>query len=353
MPSNFSPHTLPGRVWRGLLHRADLLLVRLGARNRFWAAVYYVLLHPDFAREQMSCLAGRAAYEESLRNPRGSMALLRRNVHRIEKGLLMRPRRAPFALDYIAETVTGYDIASKAAVDQLELAWARDVLNEYFDANGSHGRLAALYQQFKKTAELCSATFPPRIPYRRNLSQPLGIDYEALLELAKHRRSVRWFRQIAVPRAAIDRAIELGCFAPSACNRQPFSFRIFDDPGLVRQIVKIPFGLAGYDHNVPVIVVIVGKQGNIFAERDRHLIYIDGSLAVMGFLFGLEVQGISSCCVNWPDIEQNERDMGGLLGLAPDEHPILLVALGYPDPDGLVANSTKKSLSQLRRYNSE
>jgi nitroreductase len=99
--------------------------------------------------------------------------------------------------------------------------------------------------------------------------------------------------------------------------------------------------------------VIVGKQRNFFSERDRHLIYIDSSLAAMSFLFALEVQGISSCCVNWPDIAENETAMSDLLELAPDERPIMLVALGYPDPEGMVANSTKKALPQLRRYNCE
>jgi hypothetical protein len=45
--------------------------------------------------------------------------------------------------------------------------------------------------------------------------------------------------------------------------------------------------------------------------------------------------------------------MAELLNLDPDERPVMLVAIGYPDPDGLVANSTKKSLSQLRTYNFE
>jgi hypothetical protein len=31
----------------------------------------------------------------------------------------------------------------------------------------------------------------------------------------------------------------------------------------------------------------------------------------------------------------------------------MLIALGYPHPDGMVAQSTKKSLTQLRSYNFE
>jgi nitroreductase len=164
---------------------------------------------------------------------------------------------------------------------------------------------------------------------------------------------VRWFLPQPVDRAIIDQAIEIGALAPSACNRQPFQFRILDDPELVRQIIKIPFGLAGYGHNVPVVVAVIGQQRHYFDERDRHLIYIDASLAVMGFLFALEAQGIGTCCVNCPDIAKKEAQMAELMNLSLDERPVMLIALGHPDPEGLVARSTKKSISQLRRYNLE
>ncbi len=312
---------------------------------------YYGFVRSDFGREQRSFAAGRQAYEDSLRRPGGSMAILRRNVHRLEKGLLMRPQRLPFALDYIGETVAAFVTASTAGIDATELAWARDVLTEYFRRHAGQSVVDPHAISFDAAAGHDPAE-PSRIPYRRDLG-PLPLDLAGLQALAKRRRSVRWFLPKPVPREAIDQAIEVGTQAPSACNRQPFEFRIFDDPELVQKVIGIPFGLAGYGHNVPVVIVVLGQQRHFFSERDRHLIYIDSSLAVMGLLFGLEVQGLSSCCVNWPDIEANETQMAKLLNLAPDERPVMLVALGYPDPEGMVAHSTKKSLPLIRRYNFE
>ena len=71
----------------------------------------------------------------------------------------------------------------------------------------------------------------------------------------------------------------------------------------------------------------------------------------MAFLLALEAQGLSSCCLNWPDLEPKERRMAKLLGLAADERVIMLIALGYPDPQGLVAYSQKRPLAELRSYN--
>ena len=139
--------------------------------------------------------------------------------------------------------------------------------------------------------------------------------------------------------------------SPSACNRQPFTFRIFDEPELVQKVIKLPMGTSGFSDNVPVVAVVVGRIGNYPKERDRHLIYIDGSLATMAFVFALESQGLSTCCINWPDIEEREVDMDQALGLASDERPVMCVAIGYPDPEGEVAYSDKKPLEQLRQYN--
>jgi nitroreductase len=327
-----------------------------GANSHAWARVHYALFSPSFVREQKAILAGKSAYNEALQAPKGTLALLRRNVHRLEKGLLMKPRRVPFALDYIAETTSAYLRAvnsQTADFDREELAWACDVLTAYFSVHKNEKQTAEIAETFSATVDKNACpSVRPRIPYLRDLAEPT-VSYEALSALAKRRRSVRWFLPRLVERNLLDQALEVGAQGPSACNRQPFQFRFFDDHALVQKIIDVPLGLGGYGHQVPVIAVVVGQQRHYFDERDRHLIYIDASLAVMGFLFALESLGLASCCVNWPDIEANELRMAALLGLASDERPIMLIAIGYPDPDGMVANSTKKSLAQLRTYNFE
>ena len=71
----------------------------------------------------------------------------------------------------------------------------------------------------------------------------------------------------------------------------------------------------------------------------------------MGFIYALETLGLSSCCVNWPDVESQEKQMDEFLQLKEHERPVMLIAIGYPDPEGMVPRSTKKSLSQVRSYN--
>ncbi|XZE55537.1 nitroreductase family protein [Planctomycetaceae bacterium SH139] len=267
----------------------------------------------------------------------------------------MRPRRVPFAKDYIGETVDGFCAAACAeTLEPTELRWANDVLNSYFEVCAGDPSLDEYERRFNShRLHISTEGMVALIPYLRKEQDIPKIDFDVLLTLAKYRRSVRWFLQIPVPRRLIDRAIVLGGYAPSACNRQPYEFRVIDDPDLVRKVARIPIGTGGYADNIPCMIVIVGQQRNYFDERDRHLIYIDGSLAAMSFIFALECQGLSSCCINWPEIASKDIEMADALQLDADERPVMCIAVGYPDPNGMVANSAKKALDVLRRYNFE
>ena len=334
----------------------DRIVFGLVGVNRFSASIYYTFFNGAFRREQLAMVAGRKRYRFDVANPCDGSALLRRNIHRLEKGLLMRPRRPVFALDYLDETVDIYVRVVEALGEQDQedqdsvVRWAHNVLAEYFAVTAEHPKTESARNRFRASQQVVPSD-RQLVPYLRDLDRELSVSYDDMRALAHRRRSVRWFLDKPVPRDVIDRAVTVASQSPSACNRQPFVFRIIDDPELVRQVAVVPMGTPGFAHNIPVMAVIVGQLRNYPFERDRHVIYVDGSLAAMSFMYALEVQGIGTCCINWPDIEERERKMADLLKLEKDERPIMCMALGYPDPEGLVAYSQKKPLSQMRIYN--
>ncbi len=340
------------RDFKKFKENIDSAIVSGFARSSWLSSAYYMLFSSAFRREQHSVLYGKSKYNETLKSVENSSYLLRRNIHRLEKGLIMKPRRNLFALDYIEETVHNYQLVWQTTSNKNanpELKWAYDVLEQYFQVIGSHPNVERARQIFTSLETLKQDR--PYIPYKRDLSKPASVNYEQLLELAYRRRSVRWYQNKPVPRELIDRAITVAALSPSACNRQPFEFRIFDDPQLVKTVAAIPMGTQGFSENFPAIIVVVGKLRAYFSERDRHIIYIDGSLASMSLMYALETLGLSSCPINWPDIEAKEREMAALLNLEADERVIMLISVGYPDPEGMVPYSQKKPLNLLRRYN--
>ncbi|NIJ54978.1 nitroreductase family protein [Dyadobacter arcticus] len=272
----------------------------------------------------------------------------------------MKPRRDLFGKEYITETIDSFEAIWNLGKDDKanpQIKWFYDVLNEYFSTiNLSHPVIATEEARFKRIInEMPSTAFKTQtaksIPYHRAKQPVNNVNYAQFYDLCKQRRSVRWFLDKPVPRELIDNAILAANQAPSACNRQPFEFRIFDDPEMVKKVVQLPMGTSGYGHSIPVMIVLVGNLDAYFDERDRHVIYIDASLASMSFMLALESMDLSSCSINWPDIEARESKMHSFLNLKPYQRPIMCMGIGYPDPDGLIAYSEKRPLHQIRKYN--
>lgn len=338
------------------LNLVEYHIPRFFHRGRILPVLYYAVFSSAFRRELRSVMAGKIRHLDQTHRNDGNRYLLVRNTHRLEKGLIMRPRRAVFAMDFIEETVAAYGALVRITVplDDQQIRWFTDVLHSYFDAVDATNPVIARCKSRFESALAESAAMTPsghRIPYHR-IEQPAeNVTFEAFQRLARHRKSVRWFRNETVPRPLIDQALLAAGLAPSACNRQPYVFRLFDDPVKVAELAAIPMGTRGFAHNIPMFVVIVGQLDAYFDERDRHVMYVDGALAAMTFMLALETLGLSSCPINWPDIESRERRMDAALNLNPHERPILCMAVGFPDPDGMVAFSEKRPLDEVRAYN--
>ena len=270
----------------------------------------------------------------------------------------MENRRDIFARDYIQETVECYthilQNEDSALLDCGEMQWAHDILKEYFSVtDSSHeliGRMKTIFEQLPKPVHM--DTTKKYIPYassqRTKIKTP---SYEEFMDLSRKRRSVRWYKDKKVPREEIDKALRAAVLAPSACNRQPFKYRIFDDPELVKEIANIPFGTAGYADNLPMVIVVTGDLSNYFSARDRHIIYVDTSLSVMAFLYALETLGLSSVTINWPDFGPLESKMKKKLNLESYERPIIIIGVGYAKDEGMIPYSRKKPLELIRSYN--
>ncbi|WP_281451839.1 nitroreductase family protein [Paenarthrobacter nitroguajacolicus] len=273
----------------------------------------------------------------------------------IEKGLTMRPRRATFAAEYIVETVDATirlfsDI--DAPLDEAEREWISSVLADYFNATAEsdHDNIASARTAYQSFVQQQSSV-PALGPHLHDLSTP-AVKVDDLLALAQNRRSARWFRDETVGRDHVDRAVAIALESPTACNRQPYRFEIFDDRDAIKRVAEIPMGTAGYSDQLVGLVVVVGRLSAFFDERDRHLIYIDSSLATMSLVLGLEAQGIASCIINWPDIAERDAKIRKVINIDADERVVMMVAYGYPDNEALVPYSQKGSVDATRTYNS-
>jgi len=335
---------------QGLRERVDIRLAVTASRFGWLSVLYYSLYSDEFRREMRSVLLARRRYYESQDGQSPNSFQLRRNIHRLEKGLIMQPRRPVFGEGYIKETIDYFSLCVEAdCLTNVELRWAQDVLEEYFNVvqiTETIGRARQLYHEASTTLPKATVSNPDSPQEYSNLV-PSNIRFEEFAALCDRRHSVRWFEPKPVPRDLINAAIDVAATAPSACNRQPFKFYVFDDPARAQEIGAIPMGTAGFSQNFQCTIVVVGDLSAYPFEKDRHIIYIDSGLAVMQLQLALETQGLGSCAINWPDIERHERLMAKELDLEPYQRPVMLLAVGYPQGDALVPYSAKKTAADL------
>lgn len=310
--------------------------------SRILASIYYAGLSAKFSREHQAVLSGKAAYQKTLSEIGDTSFMLRRNTHRLEKGLIMEPRRAVFAENFIEETVKTFRRATILdCLNREEEKWIYDVLTEYFSivdesqvikkARLIFDEISRDYQSEKKYT-----------PYPFDDLPESDISYGELRKLFIKRRSVRWYQDKYVPHDLIEKAVEIASFAPSACNRQPYSFYVSDNKEKAIEIAKCAGGTAGWADNIPCTIAVVGDLSAYPEERDRHIIYIDGSLAAMQLMLALETMGLSSCSINWADVEKAEKRIRKLLNLKIYQRPIMLLSIGYAQTKGGIPFSQKK-----------
>jgi nitroreductase len=314
------------------------------------------MLRRAYVREQQAMLAGIASYHRAEADQRvGPVYRLRRNVHRIEKGLSAPEPRPTFAEGYIGETVSAFEkvAAARPRPDDAQrdptLAWAADVLTQYFDRVVTTPVVDRARERFAAAAR----DLPhdgTRVPRPKDAGE-CPVDFEAMLAMAKRRRSVRAFLPEPVPREVVDAAIDVARQSPSACNRQAFEFRVFDEPSLVEELVDLAPGFDDQGRKVPVMIVVVGKYRAYYRERDMHVIYVDASLATMALVFAFESLGYASCCINWPSIPGRDAAMAEYLGLDDDEEVVMLLAVGRADDVVSSPYSDKVALDAIRSYN--
>jgi len=332
-----------------MLTYVDKKIISIARRSQWLAGLYYFIVSSQFRREMHAVLNGRFHFDNVKDSNKPHTFMLRRNIHRIEKGLCMVPRKPIFAVDYIEETVRKFEICmSLQCIEDTEYEWAHDVLEHYFSVVGQTSEINTAKKIFDRTRKnINRALKNKKIPFAYKRIDAAGIKFDDFKTLCENRHSVRWFKSKPVPIHLIEQSIEVAVTAPSACNRQPFKFHIFDDPKQAKIIGSIPMGTAGFAENFQCVIVVVADLSAYPFEKDRHIIYIDSSLATMQLLLALELHGLSSCVINWPDIERHERQMAEKLELESYQRPIMLISVGYGEAEGMIPFSDKKPLKDV------
>jgi nitroreductase len=194
------------------------------------------------------------------------------------------------------------------------------------------------------------------------------------LEWTRRRRTVRHFSPEPVPIELIDRALETAAAAPSGANMKPWTFVVVGDPEVKRRIREAaeaeerrsyesrmpdewlqalaPLGTdwrKEFLEIAPYLIVVFRQDYRTdvdAAGRERRVkhYYVGESVGIAcGFLLtALHWMGLAT-------LTHTPSPMGflsAILGRPKNEKPYLLIPVGYPAPDAVVPDITKKRLDE-------
>lgn len=168
-------------------------------------------------------------------------------------------------------------------------------------------------------------------------------------EAASKRRSIRRFKEKAVPYPALEKCIDAARLAPCGRNQQLCEYIVINDkvvlPGIFENIggsLKLPPDKGGpTPGQTPkaYTIVLINKAKEEAANR-RQVTLIDVGLAAANIILTAMEQGIGCCPIRM----FNEKDLKLILEIPDNYEIVLVIAMGYPD-EAPVAEVAADSLS--------
>jgi len=160
------------------------------------------------------------------------------------------------------------------------------------------------------------------------------IDAKDILNFINSRQSDRKYSDKPVEKEKLERIIEAGRMAPSACNAQPWKFIVVTDPELVLKVADAAsaklIGMNSFVAQASVILVIVREKPNMSSKvgatiKNKDYSLIDIGIATENICLQAKAEGIGSCIIGWFD----ERQIRKLLEIPKSKRVELIITLGY------------------------
>ncbi len=180
------------------------------------------------------------------------------------------------------------------------------------------------------------------------------ISPEDLLEIIRNRQSDRKYHEKPVEKEKLNRCLEAAKLAPSACNSQPWTFIVVDEPGLKNAIADTTANrllpLNHFTKQAPVHIVIVEERPNLTSRlgemiRDKKFTSMDVGISAIQLCLQAEAEGLGTCMIGW----FNEKKVKELLSIPESKRALLIITLGYPA--GRKRKKIRKDFVKVVRYN--
>ena len=171
--------------------------------------------------------------------------------------------------------------------------------------------------------------------------------YGQFLELAASRYSCRNYGSRPVDHALIEAVIEAARIAPSAVNRQPWTFVAVTEAGPVRDAVIASY-YRDWILSAPAFIIAIGNHAEAWhrAADGKDHTDVDLSIAIEHICLASASLGLQTCWV----CNFDAPAVASALALPDGMEPIALIPIGYPAEGSIVPEKKRKSLDEILRW---
>lgn len=184
------------------------------------------------------------------------------------------------------------------------------------------------------------------------------------IRLVRKRYSCRKYLLKSIDREDLKLCAEAARMAPSACNSQPWEFRIIDEPELKTKTAEAAasgmYRMSRFIKGAPALVAVIADKGSFISRagglvRSTDFYLLDIGISSEHFVLQAAELGIGTCYIGW----FNEKKIKKVLGISRRLSIPLLIAAGYPDesytkkdPIRRKAESDKRrAIDEILRFN--
>ncbi|MCQ2225657.1 MAG: nitroreductase family protein [Paludibacteraceae bacterium] len=153
---------------------------------------------------------------------------------------------------------------------------------------------------------------------------------EVVLQAIQNRTSIRAYQETPVEDWKVEKILRAGMAAPSAINKQPWSFTVVSDKALLQQIADSAQN-AHMAAQAPLAIVVSGDMTKAIEDPMIREFWVqDCSAATENILLAAHSLGLGAVWTGfYPNLEKAKM-MGRMLNMPSSQIVLCVIPMGYP-----------------------
>ena len=160
------------------------------------------------------------------------------------------------------------------------------------------------------------------------------------------RRSIRRYSEKKIVKEMVDKILRAAMYAPSAVNKQPWHFIVFEDKETFKSIIEVHKSASMLLEAQKAILICYDEK----LQHDEGYGIIDCSAATQNMLLAAHTLGLGACWIGICPRKNRMDALKSIFKLPASVIPFAVISLGYPAESKSAGERFKSERIHLERW---